>query len=269
MNTIAPPPQIKRLPPTRRALGILLGFAGGLTANVFIGYAGFNFWTRQTRWIPYSPPSSTSPSSSSTGSGSASASGADAFVSAAKDLASAPHKQFNPHSNAPSLMDCCVRTVPLDKLKTTRQDELVTGFCRGVWSGVGFAYQRRYLERKYRGLEGREGMLWGREEMGRDGYPVGREIADHFEVVAHDGDKVIVRCGDSPLVRGTRPSDGLFTMEVKTDEEKGTATFFLKSVFVNTTPEGRDAGPLSWRFHFAHRLYTQLWMETALRKLYK
>jgi hypothetical protein len=53
MNTIAPPPQIKRLPPGRRALGIALGFIGGGIANVAIGYAGFTFWTRQTKFVPY------------------------------------------------------------------------------------------------------------------------------------------------------------------------------------------------------------------------
>ena len=58
-------------------------------------------------------------------------------------------------------------------------------------------------------------------------------------------------------------------MEVTTDPEKQTATFHLKSVFVNTTPEGKNTEPLPWRFQFAHRLYTKLWMETATRKLLK
>lgn len=58
-------------------------------------------------------------------------------------------------------------------------------------------------------------------------------------------------------------------MEVTTDQEKQTATFHLKSVFVNTTPEGKGSEPLPWRFQFAHRLYTKLWMETATRKLLK
>jgi hypothetical protein len=78
-----------------------------------------------------------------------------------------------------------------------------------------------------------------------------------------------VRCGDSPLNNDRRPSDGLFSMEVTTDEDKQTATFHLKSVFVNTTPDGKSAEPLPWRFQFAHRLYTKLWMETATRKLMK
>jgi hypothetical protein len=79
--------------------------------------------------------------------------------------------------------------------------------------------------------------------------------------------KVIVRCGDSPLNADHRPSDGLFSMEVTTDDAAQMATFHLKSIFVNTTPEGKDGKPLPWNFQLAHRLYTKLWMEGATRKL--
>ncbi|KAF2105753.1 hypothetical protein BDV96DRAFT_508905 [Lophiotrema nucula] len=243
MNTIAPPPQIKRLPPGRRALGIFLGFAGGIGANVLIGYAGFSFWTRNTRFIPYD---TTHP-----------------------DFSLAVFRAHNPSANAPVCIDHAVKTVPLSKLRVQDQRELTTDFCRGVWSGLGYAYQRRYMEKKYRALEGREGDLWDREELGKSAYEVGTVITDHFEVLEHDEEKVIVRCGDSPLNKEHRPSDGLFSMEVTKDEEAQTATFHLKSVFVNTTPEGKSSEPLPWRFQFAHRLYTKLWMETAVRKLYK
>ena len=81
--------------------------------------------------------------------------------------------------------------------------------------------------------------------------------------------KVVVRCGDSPLNQAQRPSDGLFAMEVTTDEKQDTATFHLKSVFVNTTPEGKGLEPLPWKFQLAHRWYTKLWMEGATRKMLK
>lgn len=81
--------------------------------------------------------------------------------------------------------------------------------------------------------------------------------------------QVIVRCGDSPLNQHPRPSDGLFSMEVSTDDEAQMATFHLKSVFVNTTPQGKDAQPLPWNFQLAHRWYTKLWMESATRKVVK
>ena len=78
-----------------------------------------------------------------------------------------------------------------------------------------------------------------------------------------------MRCGDSPFEAGPRASDGLFSMEVSKDEQAQTATFHLKSVFVNTTPEGKGLEPLPWHFQYLHRLYTKLWMETAVRKLIK
>ncbi|ORY04946.1 hypothetical protein BCR34DRAFT_617321 [Clohesyomyces aquaticus] len=243
MNTIAPAPAIKKLPPGKRALGIFLGLLGGSVTNVALGYAGFSYYSRQTKFVPYD--------------------GSD------PDLSTPVFRKHNPAGNKPICIDHAVKTIPLDKLKTRDTRELTTGFCRGVWSGLGFAYQRRWLEKRYRALEGREGMLWERSELAGSRYEVGTRIADHFEVVEHTDDKVIVRCGDSPLVTEPRASDGLFSMEVTKDEEKGTATFHLKSVFVNTTPEGKGMEPLPWHFQFAHRWYTKLWMETATRKLLK
>lgn len=78
-----------------------------------------------------------------------------------------------------------------------------------------------------------------------------------------------MRCGDSPLNTDHRPSDGLFSMEVSTDDQAQMATFHLKSVFVNTTPDGKESQPLPWNFQLAHRWYTKLWMESATRKLLK
>jgi hypothetical protein len=50
-------------------------------------------------------------------------------------------------------------------------------------------------------------------------------------------------------------------MEVTTDDAAQMATFHLKSVFVNTTPEGKDGKPLPWNFQLAHRWYTKLLKE--------
>jgi hypothetical protein len=58
-------------------------------------------------------------------------------------------------------------------------------------------------------------------------------------------------------------------MEVTTDEKEQTATFHMKSVLVNTAEGGKDATPLPWHFQYAHRLYTKLWMETALKNVMK
>lgn len=56
-------------------------------------------------------------------------------------------------------------------------------------------------------------------------------------------------------------------MEVSTDDKADTATFHLKSVFVNTTPEGKDLAPQPAALQLAHRWYTKLWMEGATRKM--
>jgi hypothetical protein len=168
MNTIAPPPQpppqFKRLPARQRALGIFAGLAVGGLANVFLGYEAFQFWTRNTKFVPYDASSD--------------------------DLKTPVYSKVNPASNPPVCIDHAVRTVPLAQLKTRDQARLTTEFCRGVWSGMGYAYQRRYLEKKYRGLEGRADMLWERAQLRGSEYPVGTRITDHFEVLEHTPEKV-------------------------------------------------------------------------------
>ncbi|KAF2205366.1 hypothetical protein GQ43DRAFT_407586 [Delitschia confertaspora ATCC 74209] len=243
MNTIAPPPKISSLPPRRRVLAITIGFIGGMLGNLSLGYTGFSLYAKNTKFVPYDTSS--------------------------PDLDTPVFRKHNPERNPPVCIDHAVRTVPLDKLKSQERGVLTREFCRGVWGGVGFALQRRYLERKYRALEGRDKMLWDKEELGKSEYEVGTKIVDHFEVVDRSDDRVVVRCGDSPLNTAQRPGDGLFSMEVTEDEEAQTATFHLKSVFVDTTPEGKNAQPLPWHFQFLHRAYTKLLMETAVRKLMK
>lgn len=172
MNTIAPPPQIKKLPPGRRAFGIFLGFVGGGIANVAIGYAGFSFYSRGTKFIPYD--------------------------SSHPDLQTALAKKHNPSGNTPVCIDHAVKTIPLAKLKENDQARLTTDFCRGVWSGLGYAYQRRYLEKKYRALPGREDHLWDRKELAEAEYQVGTKITDHFEVMEHTPEKVRVPIVERP-----------------------------------------------------------------------
>jgi hypothetical protein len=58
-------------------------------------------------------------------------------------------------------------------------------------------------------------------------------------------------------------------MEVSKDDEAQLATFHLKSVFVDTTPEGKNGQPQPASIQWLHRLYTKLWMESATRKLIK
>lgn len=255
MNTISPPPQIKRLSGPKRFFGILVGITGGLGANALLAYGVSSFYTRNTKFVP--------------------------FDTSAPDLKAKVFRDHNPLNNPPACIDHAIKEVPYGKLPekywvkgsggriSVDQRALTTDFCRGIWSGVAFRVQRRLLEKWYRALDGRQDHLWDVKELEKSPYPVGTKIADHFEVVDHTDNRVVVRCGDSPLNRDHRPSDGLFSMEVSKDDEAQIATFHLKSVFVDTTQEGKGSQPQPEFLQFAHRLYTKLWMESATRKLIK
>lgn len=168
MNTIAPAPAIKKLPPSRRVLGVVLGLVGAGAFNLGLGYASFSLYSRGTKFVPYDTTHA--------------------------DLSTPTFKSHNPHGNKPVCIDHAVKTIPLARLKEQDQAKLTTAFCRGVWSGLGYAYQRRYLEKKYRALEGREKHLWERSELAESGYEVGTKITDHFEVMEHTPEKVCCDC---------------------------------------------------------------------------
>lgn len=172
----------------------------------------------------------------------------------------------NPSQN-PTLHDYCVRRVPLSKIKPgllADEDKLTTEFCRGVWSGLGYRFQLKYFERKYRGPKTSH-QLWDVSSLATSDYPVGTQITDHFEIVHHDPEHIVVRCGDSPLNTGVRPSDGLFEMSSKIHREEGYVEFGLKSVFFQGL--GKATGPpMPPHIAWLHEQYTKLWMETAIRK---
>ncbi|RPB05377.1 hypothetical protein L873DRAFT_1825150 [Choiromyces venosus 120613-1] len=181
-------------------------------------------------------------------------------------------KLYNPRNNPPVCADHAVQQVPLSRLPTRDTETLIRSFCAGVWAGSGYSGQRKILEK-------REGMLWDKEELEESEYGVGSIITDHFEVVERGGDKtacflpspilvrlltgwVVIRCGDSPLVRGDRPSDGLFVLEVTRDEKF--ANFHMKSVFFDSTARGDRAGKLPVWMDFAHRIYVRLLMRSGV-----
>ena len=176
MNTISPPPQFKRLSGPKRALGVVVGIAGGLGANVLLGYSVASFYTRNTKFVPYDTSS--------------------------PDLTTSVFKKHNPTNNPPGCIDHAIKVIPYGKLPekywvkkgdgqlSVDQARLTTDFCRGIWSGLGFRVQRRYLEKKYRALPGREEHLWDVKQLEQSKYEVGTNITDHFEVVEHSDDKV-------------------------------------------------------------------------------
>jgi len=182
-------------------------------------------------------------------------------------FSSAAYLRNNPNKN-PATQDLCIRKVPLSSIKPElleKEGKLVEAFCAGVWGGWGYAYQRSYLAKKYEGPTTAH-QLWKVPDLLSSDYPVGTQITDHFEVVEHTDNSIVVRCGDSPMKNEVRDSDGLFEMSAKINKEEGVAEFGLKSVFYKGLGKAEGThGPMPSHVEFLHRQYTKLWMETAIR----
>ena len=131
---------------------------------------------------------------------------------------------------------------------------------------IGYAYQRSYLSKKYQNDTTTAHQLWSRDELKASNYDVGTQITDHFEVVSKTPDAIVVRCGDSPLKTGVRDSDGLFLMGTTINKEEGVAEFRLMCVFYKGLGKATQK-PMPPHVEFAHRLYTKLWMETAVQNV--
>lgn len=91
-------------------------------------------------------------------------------------------RRLNPH-DSPVTQDVCVRKVPLSKIRPELREEkhegkLVEAFSAGVWSGWGFAYQRRFLEKKYRSDPVTADHLWDHKDLRSSTYEVGTKITD-------------------------------------------------------------------------------------------
>ncbi|KIX94134.1 uncharacterized protein Z520_10160 [Fonsecaea multimorphosa CBS 102226] len=200
-------------------------------------------------------------------------------------------RKFNP-GNHEATYDECVRRIGLQKIRPelvedSRQGgtKLVEEFCRGVWGGAGYTIQRMYLARKYRNDTTTAHQLWSADDLGTSTYEPGTEITDHFVVLDKTPTRILIRCGDSPLNNPDkpRPSDGLFEMCATADFDKGVAEFRLKSIFyvgegewasmsAASTGQGsqenwENRGPMQGWMLYAHKLYTKLWMESALRRV--
>ncbi|KAL2176572.1 uncharacterized protein P884DRAFT_225468 [Thermothelomyces heterothallicus CBS 202.75] len=175
------------------------------------------------------------------------------------------YAQFNTHHNA-STQDVCLKRIPLSKIKPEllqRDGDLALEFCRGVWSGIGYRFQRAYLARKYQG-PATAGQLWTVEQLARSTYEPGTQLTDHFEVVEKTPSEITVRCGDSPRNPNPRDSDGLFAIGAAVDRERGEAVLALKSCFFNSRikVEGIQ-GPMPGWIELLHRWYSRLLIETG------
>ena len=131
---------------------------------------------------------------------------------------------------------------------------------------TAYEIQRQYLILKCRNDTTTSHQLWSTASLLSSSYEPGTQITDHFEVLSKTPTSIIVRCGDSPLKREVRTSDGLFEMEAEVNVEKGFAEFRMKSVFYQGlgNAEGEPMGPFVW---WLHKMYTKGLMESAVRNV--
>ncbi|RSL55371.1 hypothetical protein CEP54_009434 [Fusarium duplospermum] len=181
------------------------------------------------------------------------------------------YKNHNPNRN-PATQDVCIKRIPLSKIRPEllqKDGDLTLEFCRGLWSGWGYAVQRKYLEYKWRGSETEE-QLWDNEQLAESTYDKGTKITDHFEVVEKTPQAITVRCGDSPRNHSVRPSDGLFTISATIDKQREEVELRLRSCLFSS--EGKITGikgPMPPWMEELHQWYARIWSETASWKLLK
>ncbi|EAQ83180.1 hypothetical protein CHGG_09584 [Chaetomium globosum CBS 148.51] len=175
------------------------------------------------------------------------------------------YTKYNSHRN-PSTQDVCIKRIPLTKIKPElleREGDLALEFCRGVWAGLGYRFQRAYLARKYHG-PATASQLWTVNQLARSAYEPGTQLTDHFEVVEKTPSEVVVRCGDSPRNPNPRDSDGLFSIGAAVDRERGEAVLKLTScLFISNNKVEGIQGPMPGWMEMLHRWYARLWMETG------
>ncbi|KAK3186410.1 hypothetical protein K4F52_004711 [Lecanicillium sp. MT-2017a] len=180
-------------------------------------------------------------------------------------------RKYNPSAN-PATQDVCIKRIPIDKIRPElikNPSALTLEYCRGVWSGVGFEVQRRYLEWKYSGPETAHN-LWSRQQLAESNYDKGTCIVEHFEVVEKTNTSITVRCGDSPRKQEPRPSDGLFVIGAVVDEARGEVELTLKScLFSSQGKVDGIKGPMPTWMEELHQWYARIWSETGSRKLLK
>ncbi|KAK1753034.1 hypothetical protein QBC47DRAFT_404395 [Echria macrotheca] len=179
------------------------------------------------------------------------------------------YAKYNIHRNA-AMHDVCIKRIPLDKIKPellNKEGDLVLEFCRGVWGGLGYQLQRRYLARKYQG-PATASQLWTTQQLNTSTYDVGTQLTDHFEVIDKTPTEIVVRCGDSPRNMGPRASDGVFIISAEVDKEHNEAVVGVKSVFFDSSRKMEGIqGPVPYWIELPHRWYSRLLTETGSWRL--
>ncbi|KAK4140452.1 uncharacterized protein C8A04DRAFT_14931 [Dichotomopilus funicola] len=173
--------------------------------------------------------------------------------------------KYNRHRN-PSTQDICVKRIPLAKIRPElleKEGDLALEFCRGVWGGWGYRFQRAYLARKYHSPATTH-QLWTVEQLAHSAYAPGTVLTDHFEVVERTANEITMRCGDTPRNPNPRESDGLFVLSAAVDRASGEAVLGLKSCFFTSKDKVEGIqGPMPGWMEELHRWYSRIWMETG------
>lgn len=99
-------------------------------------------------------------------------------------------KKISPHNNPPALVDHARKRIPLKDLRSNDAEKLTTEYTARIWASSGFNIQRWLLERWYRKMEGRQGMLWDKDDLRNNNYEIGTRLVDHFEVVEREVQRV-------------------------------------------------------------------------------
>ncbi|KAJ5679694.1 hypothetical protein N7462_007938, partial [Penicillium macrosclerotiorum] len=172
-------------------------------------------------------------------------------------------QNWNPHGN-PFTQDFFVRRVPLNQIRPELRDQpdkLTDAFCAGVWSNWGFFLQRTLLNALARNPSN-EKHLWTREDFMSSTYEPGTLMADSFEVLEKTDGRIVIRGGDHPSKRDTRPMDAILELTSVMKEDQ-TIEFGFKSLFyTGDTKTGQP--PMPWPVVWLHLQYAKLLLESGI-----
>ncbi|KFY44201.1 hypothetical protein V494_01579 [Pseudogymnoascus sp. VKM F-4513 (FW-928)] len=180
---------------------------------------------------------------------------------------SSAYRAQNPNNN-PVTHDIVVRRIPLSSIRPElleKEGALVEAATAGVFGGLAYDFQRRYLARKYRNPS-TETDLWTRPAINSSDFAKGTVVTDHFEVVDRSPTEVTLRCGGSPREQGVREGDGLFRVGVRVEKEKGEVELGLTSVFFQGTGVAKGEPMPEW-IKWLHGVYGKLFMEDAVKRV--
>lgn len=93
-------------------------------------------------------------------------------------------------------------------------------------------------------------------------------MTDHFEVVDHTPNEILIRAGGTPREQGGRPADGLFAIGAVVDHDAQVARLTLKSCLFSSHQkiEG-DKGPMPAPVELLHQWYSRIMLVSAASRL--